>query len=502
MPRTRWEPPYPPNPGRGTGHTLQQVVANVLAGVQHYALKPRRFRRFVDYAAALMGLSSRTVQNYARQAGQPYPQPEPHDQQMVVLSSDANLFTARISADQSEVVRSYIDTLHEQGHQASVPSLLEVVNRHGPPISARTLRRALHDLGYTWDTHRRKTSLRASRKGLRMLESMIRVLDDNKRSTDPMPVMSQDESFVKACHRMEFTWGITPQDDFVTGVGMVVRPRPNGTFILMGSVSDQDGVLETNIIHRHRALGDYHKGITFVDFKEYMEYFVFHHEPPDGKEPGSDYTLKPREPHILLLDNAKYHHTIDWPEWVLPKDSAYKYPMRNEQVTKALAWASDVPWTQEFHDEQMEWAKKRVEELASPGKLKPQRSVALRERLRAVQIPWVERRAKELGWKVVWLPPGWSALNPIERVWAYVKNMVARGYSNGRTEHHLHEQIVEAATKVEGDKHYAESAFRYAESQMEIAKMWKNTVLENMQTEVSEGHELEETDDEEDDDLV
>lgn len=232
MPRRRYVSPYPPTQGRGPAHTLPQIAANVLAGVRHFGFKPRRFERFVDYAALLLGLSPVTVLRYGRQAGLDDMELEPGDDSITLVSSNQNLLSGRITAHQSEVLMRQINALHDEGHQATVSALLDEVNQSGPHVSASTLRRALHDLGLTWDKHRRKTSIRASRKGLSMLDTMIQVLEDNRRSECSLPMMSQDESFVKSCHRKEYTWGILPEDDFDTGAGMVVRPRPNQCFHL------------------------------------------------------------------------------------------------------------------------------------------------------------------------------------------------------------------------------------------------------------------------------
>ena len=55
----------------------------------------------------------------------------------------------------------------------------------------------------------------------------------------------------------------------------------------------------------------------------------------------------------------------------------------------------------------------------------------------------VMRRFEELGWNIIWTVPYWAKSQPIELVWAYVKNYVARMYHPGRTHKDLRRHILE-----------------------------------------------------------
>ena len=54
----------------------------------------------------------------------------------------------------------------------------------------------------------------------------------------------------------------------------------------------------------------------------------------------------------------------------------------------------------------------------------------------------VMRRFEELGWKIIWTVPYWAKSQPIELVWALIKNYVARMYHPGRTHKDLRRQIL------------------------------------------------------------
>ena len=54
----------------------------------------------------------------------------------------------------------------------------------------------------------------------------------------------------------------------------------------------------------------------------------------------------------------------------------------------------------------------------------------------------VMQRFEELGWEIIFTVPYWAKSQPIELVWAYIKNYVARMYFPGRTHKDLRKQIL------------------------------------------------------------
>ena len=59
-----------------------------------------------------------------------------------------------------------------------------------------------------------------------------------------------------------------------------------------------------------------------------------------------------------------------------------------------------------------------------------------------LQMTRVMRRFEQLGWNIIWTVPYWAKSQPIELVWAYIKNYVARMYHPGRTHKDLRKQIL------------------------------------------------------------
>ena len=55
----------------------------------------------------------------------------------------------------------------------------------------------------------------------------------------------------------------------------------------------------------------------------------------------------------------------------------------------------------------------------------------------------VMRRFAELGWEIIWTVPYWAKSQPIELVWTYIKNYVARMYHPGHTHKDLRRHILQ-----------------------------------------------------------
>ena len=71
----------------------------------------------------------------------------------------------------------------------------------------------------------------------------------------------------------------------------------------------------------------------------------------------------------------------------------------------------------------------------------------LKERGRWPALTYVEERAKELGWQVVFTPPYWPEFQPIELFWAAVKGYVASLYRMDRSMPELREQLFKGFEK-------------------------------------------------------
>ena len=141
---------------------------------------------------------------------------------------------------------------------------------------------------------------------------------------------------------------------------------------------------------------DYHKAFNGTNFKAWFR---------DQLLPNL------HQPSLIMLDNAAYHR--------VKPDST---PIVTKMKKKAL-----VDLLEEL---QLTYPQPR------PGKrtvLKADIAAVVQAHIDATVRPEIEVLAEAHGHRVLWTPPHYSDLNPIELVWALVKGRVARKHTKGTT---------------------------------------------------------------------
>lgn len=109
------------------------------------------------------------------------------------------------------------------------------------------------------------------------------------------------------------------------------------------------------------------------------------------------------KPSIIILDNAAYHKT-------LPADTPHTHKMRKADVLAAL-YRHGVSYDA------------RITAIEAKRILKQWQNNNIR-----IEI---EQLATDVGHSVLFTPPHFSDLQPIEMVWARIKDAVARSYCKG-----------------------------------------------------------------------
>ncbi|EGD76267.1 hypothetical protein PTSG_00970 [Salpingoeca rosetta] len=132
--------------------------------------------------------------------------------------------------------------------------------------------------------------------------------------------------------------------------------------------------------------GDYHKAFNSDNFISWFK---------DALLPNL------HQPSLIIMDNAAYHRT-------LPPDTPVPGRMKKADVIAALRarnlTVSEIDFSCELKDRLKLWVKNHVQ-------------------------PEVVQLAEAQGHKVLFSPPCYSDLNPIELVWALIKGNVGRRYS-------------------------------------------------------------------------
>ena len=145
-------------------------------------------------------------------------------------------------------------------------------------------------------------------------------------------------------------------------------------------------------------LGDYHKVFNVSNFSKWF----------------GDLLEKLKQPSLIIMDNAKYH-TAYGDE--IPKVSK----MKKKELQKYLR-KKKIPFD-------------KKKDLVISLKEKARQHIKMNER------KLVERMAEEKGHKVLFTPPYYSDLQPIEYVWAFVKGNVGRQYSINTSLQEVYERL-------------------------------------------------------------
>ena len=246
-------------------------------------------------------------------------------------------------------------------------------------ISKATLWRSIRHLGFTF----RKTSggknvicekphlVAARSKYLREIKA---------RREEGYDIVYLDESWVNAHHTFEKEW--QSKD------GTLKRNIPSSKgqrMILVNAGSKESGLLnEAGLVFQSKTTDgrDYHKEMNWIIFQNWMENKLL---------PLLD------RPSCLVMDNASYHNVV------ADED---KVPVSSSKKAKVIEWLQD----------------RNV--VFPENALKPE-LLQLVKQIRGEKIYAIDKIIQLSGHTVLRLPPYHSHLNPIELIWAKVKNEVA-----------------------------------------------------------------------------
>ncbi|EGD72070.1 hypothetical protein PTSG_11539 [Salpingoeca rosetta] len=155
--------------------------------------------------------------------------------------------------------------------------------------------------------------------------------------------------------------------------------------------------------------GDYHKAFNSDNFISWFK---------DALLPNL------HQPSLIIMDNAAYHRT-------LPPDTPVPGRMKKADVIAALRarnlTVSEIDFSCELKDRLKLWVKNHVQ-------------------------PEVVQLAEAQGHKVLFSPPCYSDLNPIELVWALIKGNVGRRYSLDTTFEDVERRLEEEIQRLAEDR--------------------------------------------------
>jgi transposase len=314
-------------------------------------------------------------------------------------------------------------------------------------ITRNGLCRRLHALGYRWGKSRTMGGMSVGARiarGVTYMKELALALGEEK--TGDAVICYTDESYVNVRHKIQYTW-YSPYSPITNEVG---GPTGKGEREIIIHAITKHGVLGGDCSNhvdlskslpagqessQHFFVGgyigeDYHKN---MDDQMYINWMRNRFIPAfSAKFPGKKC--------ILVLDNAGYHHAAG--------KKFMKLGGTKQQLIVKLETLGVESIMVERKGMKVEFRQSTWEGLGgSSSPTVKELNDALKVELpkhKEFQTTEVQRMFDELGWQLIYTPPYTPETQPIEKVWAYVKHIVASHFTPLRTASTLHVDLIMA----------------------------------------------------------
>ncbi|KAM7284459.1 uncharacterized protein ISCGN_001553 [Ixodes scapularis] len=278
------------------------------------------------------------------------------------------------------IMNAYVQVRHEPPAKPGQPGLTVEESC----IKAWTVRRLLHDIGFEHDKRERNSRLIEREDIVAWQQKYLHEIARHRQ--DGRKIFYLDETWVTAGHTVSKVWVDTTvassHDAFMRGLSTGLKqPSGKGQRLIVTHIGSDEGFVDGCLdVFRGQKTGDYHEEMDGARFEKWFDGVL------DKLPTGS----------VIVMDNASYHsRRLE----AVPTTSSRKDDIRQWLTSKKISW-----------DPKM--VKKQLLDIVALVK-----SQHLKYR--------VDTAAETAGCTVVRLPPYHCEFNPIELIWAQIKNGVA-----------------------------------------------------------------------------
>lgn len=275
-------------------------------------------------------------------------------------------------------IRNFIYNFHKtEGCRISIKNLHRKLQQEYEWIGSTTsLYRIIKDLGFKWKKTRDNRILLIERNDIRALR--IKYLEKIKYYRNQgNPIVFLDETYIHAGHTMSNSW----TDN--SSKGLFKNISKGSRLIIIHAGGDMGFIPNALLIFKSGTKsGDYHDEMNSENYEKWLKQKLIPNLPPNS---------------VVVTDNAPYHNKqID------------KAPTSNSNKAEMIAWltAKNLQF--------------------SANMLKPQLYEIIKKNKGCHIVYKFDCLLREHGHIALRLPPYHPDLNPIESIWAQVKNNIAR----------------------------------------------------------------------------
>lgn len=284
-----------------------------------------------------------------------------------------------IGLNETSRIREFIFERHREGQSCDAKHIQDVLQEEFQlHMNLRTVRRNLNRLGFEYKRSKPKTRSLREKEYVRQQRHTYLHQIQKFRDAD-YTIIYLDESFLHHYHGQDFSW--FGEGDFLE------RPSGKGRRWCFIHAMSLSGLLRecSMVFEGKKSTGDYHGSFNFEVFHKW-----FHNQ------------LIPNLPEksCIVMDRATYH--------MVPEERLILGEMRKVEIQQWLT-KHHIIWEEHW--------------------LKPKLLDTLAKSID--RTPVVQKDARQKGHQLLILPVHHPELNPIELVWAVVKNQCAKKLRNG-----------------------------------------------------------------------
>jgi transposase len=244
------------------------------------------------------------------------------------------------------------------------------------------LRKVIRNLGFRWKKIRNKRSILQERQEIRA--KRIEYLRKIKRfRAENRPIVYADETYIHTSHAIKKSW----YDE--SGEGATVPINKGDRFIIVHGGSNQGFIDGALLVFKSRLkTGDFHGDMNSQNFEKWLIEKLIPGLPKNS---------------VLVLDNAPYHNY-----------QTEKLPTSHSKKSDLMQWLSDknIPFTSNMFKPELYKLVQMNKPLHKTYK--------------------IDSILQNHGHTVIRLPPYHPDLNPIELIWAQLKQSVAKNNTTFR----------------------------------------------------------------------